>query len=179
MLRPGCISCKPWSSSLIKFLTLFLHFQKEIMYLVTCPNCFFFKSDYRKMIFFSCIFAFAWLPLNLHVSEVAKDSQQKRMELQEHANLMATMQNNVKTLYSQKNWFPLNKLKNGLDSLLIHYFLLKNAQKWNLKIWSNWHFKDPVLAMMLHAPLNNWSLAPVQTKTITEACEASWPILGL
>ena len=33
-------------------------------------------------------------------------------------------------------------------------------------------FKDQVLSIMLHAPLNNRSLAPVQTKTITEAYEA-------
>ena len=40
-------------------------------------------------------------------------------------------------------------------------------------------FKDPVLSVMLHVPLNNRSLASVQTKTITEVREVYWTILGL
>ena len=39
--------------------------------------------------------------------------------------------------------------------------------------------KDPVLSIMPHALLNNRSLAPVQSKVITEVREAQWTIRSL
>ena len=51
-------------------------FWKAIMYLVTKP---FFNLIKGKR-FSAVLFTFAWLPLNLHVSEVPKDSQQKECQ---------------------------------------------------------------------------------------------------
>ena len=53
--------------------------------------------------------------------------------------------------------------------------------KLNQNLTATIYFKRPVLSIMLHGPLDNacGCVASVQTKTITEAHKAKWPILGI
>ena len=57
-------------------------------------------------------------------------------------------------------------------SMFLFVFFLPAKKKVYIENSAVRHIKDPGLSIMLHIPLNNRSLAPVQTKTITEACEA-------
>ena len=64
--------------------------------------------------------------IKLRVPEVSKDSESDW-------NFRKTQFNggcaNVKSTDEKKNGFPVISLKNSLERLLMHYFLLKNAQK--------------------------------------------------